>query len=101
MRIPLNCLQGIWNKAAELLKTEDAIVTASGSDNGGKFVLRYRGSKPHFVKQEVVVCDSDCPNWKALRICAHSVAVAEMRGKLFEFVEKIKKAKNSLSSLNL
>ena len=38
-RIPLNCLQGIWNKAAELLKTDNAIVTAPGSDNGAKFVL--------------------------------------------------------------
>lgn len=39
------------------------------------------------------MCDSDCPNWKELGVCAHSVAVAEMSGKLFEFVEKVKKAK--------
>ena len=36
-------------------------------------------------------CDSDCPNWKALRICAHSVAVAKMSGKLPVFIERIKK----------
>ena len=48
-RVPLNYLQGIWNKAAELLKTDNAIVAAPGSDNGAKFVLSYRGSKPHLV----------------------------------------------------
>jgi len=30
VRVPLNCLEGIWNKAAELLKTDDAIVSAPG-----------------------------------------------------------------------
>ena len=93
-RLPINCLQGIWNKAAELLKTENAIVAPPGSDNGAKFVLSYRGSKPHLVtpkKTEVFACDSECPNWKALGICAHSVAVAEMSGKLSVFIERIKK----------
>ena len=93
-RFPLNCLQGIWNKAAELLKTDNAIVAAPGSDNGTKFVLSYRGSKPHLVtpkKTEVFACDSDCANWKALGICGHSVAVAELSGKLPVFIERIKK----------
>ena len=99
-RVPLNCLQGIWNKAAELLKTDNAIVAAPGSDNGAKFVLSYRGSKPHLVtpkKTEVFACDSDCANWKALGICAHSVAVAEMSGKLPVFIERVKKRKKTPS----
>ena len=33
-RIPLNCLEGIWSKAAELLKTEGAIVSAPGVGSG-------------------------------------------------------------------
>ena len=93
-RVPLNCLQGIWNKAAELLKTDNAIVAAPGNDNGAKFVLGYRGSKPHLVtpkKTGMFACDLECPNWKALGICAHSVAVAEMSGKLPVFIERIKK----------
>jgi hypothetical protein len=36
-------------------------------------------------------CDSDCPNWKGMKICSHSVAVAEMSGKLAEYIEKFKK----------
>ena len=97
-RIPLNCLQGIWNKAAELLKTDNAIVMAPGNYNGAKFVLSYRGSKPHLVtpkKTEVFACDSDCANWKGLGICAHSVAVAEMSGRLPEFIERVKKVKKT------
>ena len=39
----------------------------------------------------MLACDSDCPNWKALGICAHSVAVAELSGKLPVFIERIKK----------
>ena len=92
------CLQGIWNKAAELLTTEGAIVPAPGCDNGAKFVLSYQGKKPHLVilkKSDMFACDSDCLNWKGLGICAHSVAVAEPEGKLSNFVEKVLKAKKT------
>ncbi len=41
------------------------------------------------------VCDADCPNWKALGICAHSVAVAELCKKLPDYIEKFTKAKNT------
>ena len=97
-RIPLTCLQGIWNKAAELIATEGAIVPAPGCDDGAKFVLSYRGKKPHLVtpkKSDLFACDSDCPNWKGLGICAHSVAVAELGGKLNNFVGKMLKAKKT------
>ena len=85
VRVPQNCLEGIWNKAAELLKADDAIAPAPGVGNDAKFVLSYRGKKPHLVipkKGITFACDSDCPNWKALGICAHSVAVAELCKKL-------------------
>ena len=45
------------------------------------------------------VCDQDCPNWKALGICAHSVAVANLCSKLPEFVAWFKKAKVVLLKL--
>ena len=89
--IPLTCLQGIWNKAAELLATEGAILPAPGCDAGAKFVLSYRGKKPHLVapkKSDMFACDSDCPNWKGLGICAHSVAVGV---KLSNFVGRVLK----------
>lgn len=98
VRVPLNSLEGIWKKASELLKTENAIVPAPVVGTNAKFVLSYRGNRPHLVvpkKGGSFVCDSDCPNWKALSICAHSVAVAEFCHKLPEFVEKFRKSKKS------
>ncbi len=100
VRVPLNCLQGIWNKAAELLKTDAAIVPAPGVGDDAKFVLSYRGKRPHLVmpkKGGGFACDADCPNWKALGICAHSVAVAELCKKLPDYIEKFTKAKRTPS----
>lgn len=100
VRVPLNCLEGIWSKAAELLKTEGAIVPAPGVGSDAKFVLSYSGQRPHLVvpKQgSTFACDEDCPNWRALNICSHSVAVAELCGKLPEFVACCKKNKKGPS----
>ena len=94
VRVPLNCLEGIWSKAAELLKTSGAIVPAPGIGSNAKFVLSRHGQKPHLVqarKGHSFACDDDCPNWRALHICSHSVAVAELCGKLQEFVTCCKK----------
>lgn len=95
VRVPRNCLEGIWCKAVELLNTKDAIVSAPGVANG-KLVLSVSGKKPHLVtarKGGAFSCDSDCPNWKAMGICSHSVAVAEVSCKLSEFVDWYKKSK--------
>ena len=95
VRVPRNSLEGVWSKAAELLKTEGAIVSAPGVGEGAKFVLSYRGRNPHLVvprKGGAFACDGNCPNWKALNICAHSVAAAELCSKLPEFVAWFKKA---------
>ena len=67
VRVPRNSLEGIWSKAAELLKTEGAIVSAPGVGEGAKFVLSYRGRNPHLVvprKGGAFACDGNCPNWK-------------------------------------
>ena len=42
-------------------------------------------------------CDQNCPNWKSLSVCAHSVAVAELCGKLLEFVACFMKTKKAPS----
>ena len=92
-RIPLNCLQEIWNKATELLGTDKAIVTSSDCDTEATYVLSYSESNPYLVtpkKTEVFAYDSACVNWKCLGICAHSVAVAEMNGRLQDFTERVK-----------
>jgi hypothetical protein len=88
-------LEGIWNKAADILQLKDAIVPAPGIE-GGMYVLSYGGKKPHLVipkKNYVYACDSECPNFKGLGVCAHSVAVAEQNNKLPEYIEKLKKNK--------
>lgn len=65
--VPWNCLQEIWNKAAELLKTDDA---AAGIGPGAKLL----GQNPHLVISKVCnfAWDSECPNWKALGTCTLS-----------------------------
>ena len=99
-RISLTCLEGIWSKAAELLKTDGAIVSAPGVSSGSKFVQSYSGHRPHLVtpkRGNTFACDQDCPNWRALNVCAHTVAVAELSGKLPDFVASFKKAKKAPS----
>ena len=96
IRIPLSSLECIWKKAEELLNTKGAIVSAPGVGDDATFVLSYSGRKPHLVvtkKGGSFACDQNCPNWYALSVCAHSVAVANMCGKLSDFVSWLKKKK--------
>ena len=60
VHVPQNCLEGIWNKAVEILKMEDAIVSAPGV-SGAKFVMSYNHFKPHLVtpkKGGTFACDA-------------------------------------------
>lgn len=64
-RLPQTMLEGIWNKASELLKTGGAIVSAPGMGPSAKFVKSYSGKKPHLVTSKRggnFCCDTDCPN---------------------------------------
>ncbi len=79
------------------MTTADANVSAPGI-NQGKFVLSYCNSRPHLVvpsKNSIYSCDFECPKWKGLGICAHSVAVAEINGKLPDYIEKVRKKKQT------
>ena len=94
VRVPRNCLDGIWSKAFELLRTDNAIVPTPGFGMNVKCVLSYRGKKPHLVtpkKGGQFSCDSDCPNFKALGICAHVVALAETCQKLHSLLKRQRK----------
>ena len=101
--IPLPCLQGIWSKAEKLLTTKEAIVPAPGQAPEARMVLSYSGKVPHMVtpnKSRSFCCDSSCVNWKSLGICSHTVAVAEVNGKLLQFLSLCKKKKKpNLTSL--
>ena len=82
--------------ASELLRTEN--VPASGFGENAKCVLSYQGKKPHRVIPKKVgqfSYDSDCPNFKALGICSHVVAVAETCQKLLDLVAPFIKAKKT------
>lgn len=97
VNIPVKCLEGIWAKAGQLIGTKNAIVPAPGQDSEARMVLSYSGKTPHMVtpkKGGDFSCDSSCPNWKSMGICSHSVAVAEVNGKLSQFLSTRKRKKS-------
>ena len=104
LKIPLASAQGIWQKAEELLCEPNAISAAPGCDSKSRMVRSCSGKWPHLVmstKQGRYTCDNDCPNWKSMKLCSHTVAVAELNGSLWEFCELYWKAKHvpSMSQL--
>ena len=96
LSIPLPSVQAVWNKAAELISQPSSIVAAPGHSTGSKMVASKSGKRPHLVthgKNGRFSCDSDCPNWKSLGICSHSVAVAHVNDSLREFCNYYRKSK--------
>ena len=94
--LPLTCVEGMWMKAIKLLQEENAVVPAPGQSDEARMVLSSSSKTPHMVvptKGGGFSCDSNCPNWKSMGLCAHSVAVAHSNGKLQEFVNFVKKKK--------
>lgn len=94
LNIPQNCLEGIWNKAKQLIQTEGAIVSAPGQPPEARMVMSYGGKTPHMVvpkKGGDFSCDSTCCNWKSIGICSHSVAVATVNKQLEQFISAKKK----------
>jgi len=87
--IPLKRLEGIWGKATQLLSSDGAIAPAPGQNSEARMVLSYSGKATHLVvssKTGNFICDFNCPNWKGLGICSHSVVVAVVNGQLQEFL---------------
>ena len=85
LKIPLAAIQGIWKKAEELVTDPSAISPAPGFDTKSRMVVSRSGKRPHLVscsKQGKYTCDNECPNWKSMSICSHSVAVAQVNGSL-------------------
>ena len=104
VNIPRTCLEGMWLKAAELLNKEHAIVPAPGQSPEAKMVLSYSGKAPHMVTPVGgggLNCDANCVNWKSLGICSHSIAVAEINGKLAHFISFVQKKKKRPNLTNL
>ena len=104
LNIPLPSVQAIWNKAAELIAQPNSIVAPPGCSTESKMVMSRKGKRPHMVtcgKNGRVSCDSDCPNWKSLKICSHCVAVAHVNDSLQAFCDQYRKSKHlpSISQL--
>ena len=95
LKIPLAAIPGIWKKAEELLSDPNAISPAPGYDSRCKMVMSWSGKRPHLItctKQGKYTCDSECPNWKSMNICSHSVA-AHVSNSLQEFCDLYRKLK--------
>ena len=106
LKIPLPAVQGIWKKAEELLGDANAISPAPGYDSKCRMVMSRSGKRPHLVtysKSGKFSCDNECPNWKSMNICSHSVAVAHVNNSLKEFCDLYRKSKHlpSISRLVL
>lgn len=95
--IPAAALEGIWKKACELPTSENSIVPAPGYPKEARMVASRTGLRPHLVtkgKDTMYQFDGECANYRSLKICSHTVAVAESNGELAAFVALFtKKAK--------
>ena len=98
LNVPLTCVEGIWKKANELIRNPYAIVPAPGQTPESRMVLSYSGKVPHLVtptKGGGFSRDGNCPNWKSLGFCSHSIAVAELNEKLDIFITYLCKKNKS------
>ena len=95
-------LQYIAEKAENILNNDNAIVQAPGSANGTAFLVESTTMvRPHYVtkaKNGKITCN-DCPNWKAYKLYAHSLAVGEKTRTTLDYLQWFKK--NSSSRVNL
>ena len=89
-KLSLATVQGIWEKAEELLSTTNAITVAPGSSLKARMVLSYSSVVPHLVREVSsgrYECDEKCLNWSSSGICSHSVAVAVLNIDLHSFLQ--------------
>ena len=98
--LPNVAIDGIGQKAAEILQTEGAIASAPGQPAEARMVISRSGKRPHLVipkKMGGMACDDDCPMYKSAKLCSHTVAAAEYNRQLDQFVAsygKVKKTPN-------
>jgi hypothetical protein len=85
-------------KASELIAQPGAISAAPGYGQECKMVMSKTGKRPHLVTSSKAngrfFCDADCPNYKAICICSHTVAVAQLNNSLQQFCDYYRKSKH-------
>ena len=104
LKIPLPAVKAIWRKAEELACNSNALSPTPGYDETCKMVMSHSGKCPHLVtssKKGKYTCDNDCPNFKSMGICSHTVAVAHVNGSLKEFCTLYRKSKHAPSMSKL
>ena len=103
--LPLAVIQGIWQKASDLLCNPELVLDAPSTSSSSHqcFVVASKSSQcPRIVqrgKSAQFSCEHSCPMWQSSRICSHFVAAAQFSGQLRSFVSWYKKSK-SLPNLN-
>ena len=100
--IPLTVYEGIWEKALRLISQEGSMAAAPGYPSEARTVQSASKTGFHLVtpgSNNKFNCD--CANNRSLGICSHVVAVAEVNGKLKQFIELYRKAKKMPSLTKL
>ena len=100
--LPNGLLQSIWDKASRSLNTSGAMAPASGHPPEARTVQSTFKTGFHLVVPgSSCKFSCDCANYHSLSLCSHAVAVAEINGKLAQFVEWYRKFKKSPSVTKL
>lgn len=101
--MPIDALEGIWHKAAELLSKPGLVADApsTSSSNCRCFVVASQSSqRPRIVQQGKsgqFSCEPSCPMWQSSKICSHSVAAAQFSRQLNKFISWYKKSRSEPS----
>lgn len=88
--MPTEAITGIAKKAAEILRTDGAIVSAPGQPASARMVISRSGKRPYLIlpkkKGGGLTCDDECPQYKSAKLCSHIVAAAEDNKQLETFI---------------
>ena len=88
LTIPFITLQGMWEKAEQLLFSKTKITPAPGGYPKARMVLSLTSDTPHFVRCKAngqYIRDSACIRWTSANVCSHTLVVAETNGELLKF----------------
>lgn len=100
--IPIAILEAMFDKAAKLVSTLGSVVPKPGASDDS-FMVAGVSNKVHCVtpgKGDSLTCDRTCIN-HSTKICEHTLAVAQVKGKLSEFIAWYKRSKRSPNMTNM
>lgn len=100
--IPTAILESVFEKAANLLSIPGNVVPKPGASDGS-FMVAGISNKVHCVtpgKGGSLTCDRTCVNFSS-KICEHTLAVAQLKGSLPEFIAWYKRSKRGPNITNM